>query len=34
MPRDSTRVQVEFTTEFKRSLRTLAKKHRHIRTEI
>jgi mRNA-degrading endonuclease RelE of RelBE toxin-antitoxin system len=27
-------VQVEFTPEFKRSLRALAKKYRHIRSDV
>ena len=27
-------VQVEFTTEFKRNLRALSKKYRHIRSDI
>ncbi len=34
MPSESSRVQVEFTSEFKRNLRTLSKKYRHIRSDI
>lgn len=28
------RIQIEFTSEFKRNLRSLAKKYRHIRSDI
>ena len=31
---DRPRVQVEFTLEFKRNLGTLAKKYRHIRSDV
>lgn len=35
MPNDSTNViHVEFSTEFKRNLRVLAKKYRHIRSDV
>jgi mRNA-degrading endonuclease RelE of RelBE toxin-antitoxin system len=34
MPNDLLRVQVEYTLEFKRSLGTLAKKYRHIRSDV
>jgi mRNA-degrading endonuclease RelE of RelBE toxin-antitoxin system len=35
MPSDPTEsVQVEYTPEFKRNLRTLAKKYRHIRSDV
>ena len=34
MPNDVSRVQIEFTLEFKRNLDTLAKKYRHIRSDI
>lgn len=34
MPSESRQVQVEFTPEFKRNLRALSKKYRHIRTDL
>lgn len=34
MPCKAPQVQVEFTLEFKRNLRALAKKYRHIRSDI
>jgi mRNA-degrading endonuclease RelE of RelBE toxin-antitoxin system len=35
MPSESARdVQVEYTPEFKRNLRSLAKKYRHIRSDV
>ncbi len=34
MSRDEPRVQVEFTPEFKRNLRTLARKYRQIRSDV
>lgn len=34
MPTEPPSVQVEFTPEFKRSLRTLSKKYRHVRSDI
>jgi Cytotoxic translational repressor of toxin-antitoxin stability system len=34
MPSESSRVQVEFTPEFKRNLRALSKKYRHIRSDV
>ena len=34
MPSEPGQVQVEFTPEFKRNLRALSKKYRHIRTDL
>ena len=34
MRNDPPRVQIEYTLEFKRNLGTLAKKYRHIRSEV
>jgi len=34
MPNDPRQVQVEFTPEFKRNLRALSKKYRHIRSDL
>jgi len=34
MPSESSRIQVEFTPEFKRNLRALSKKYRHIRSDV
>lgn len=34
MPNEPASVQVEFTSEFKRNLRVLSKKYRHIRSDI
>ncbi len=34
MPNDSRRVQVEHTLEFKRNVDMLAKKYRHIRSDV
>jgi mRNA-degrading endonuclease RelE of RelBE toxin-antitoxin system len=34
MPSEFSRVQVEFTPEFKRNLRALSKKYRHIRSDV
>lgn len=34
MPSEPRQVQVEFTPEFKRNLRALAKKYRHIRSDL
>ena len=34
MPSDPPRVSVEFTPEFKRNLRALAKKYRHVRSDV
>jgi mRNA-degrading endonuclease RelE of RelBE toxin-antitoxin system len=34
MPSDAPAIKVEFTQEFKRNLRALAKKYRHIRTDL
>jgi len=34
MPTEPLRVQVEFTPEFKRNLRALSKKYRHIRSDV
>ncbi|MEL6385464.1 MAG: hypothetical protein AAFQ89_23970 [Cyanobacteria bacterium J06626_18] len=34
MPNDQTPINIEFSTEFKRSLRALAKRYRHIRSDI
>jgi mRNA-degrading endonuclease RelE of RelBE toxin-antitoxin system len=34
MPSESPQVQVEFTPEFKRNLRALSKKYRHIRSDV
>ncbi len=34
MPSESSLVQIEFTPEFKRNLRALSKKYRHIRSDI
>lgn len=34
MPSDEAPVRVEFTPEFKRNVRTLSRKYRHIRTDV
>ncbi len=34
MPNDPRQVQVEFTPEFKRNLRALSQKYRHIRSDL
>ena len=34
MPNEITHVRVEFTSEFKRNLRALSKKYRHIRSDL
>ena len=34
MQNDPPRIQVEYTLEFKRNLGTLAKKYRHIRSDV
>jgi mRNA-degrading endonuclease RelE of RelBE toxin-antitoxin system len=34
MPNESPRVSVEFTQEFKRNVRALSKKYRHIRSDV
>jgi hypothetical protein len=34
MPSDPPPVQITFTSEFKRNLRQLAKKYRHIKTDL
>jgi mRNA-degrading endonuclease RelE of RelBE toxin-antitoxin system len=34
MPDETKKMTVQFTPEFKRNLRTLAKKYRHIRNDI
>lgn len=34
MPNEPASVQVEFTSEFKRNLRVLSKKYRHIRSDV
>jgi mRNA-degrading endonuclease RelE of RelBE toxin-antitoxin system len=34
MPNESPRVSVEFTQEFKRNIRALSKKYRHIRSDV
>lgn len=34
MPSDPIQVQVEFTPEFKRNLRALSRKYRHIRSDV
>jgi mRNA-degrading endonuclease RelE of RelBE toxin-antitoxin system len=34
MPDETKKITVQFTPEFKRNLRTLAKKYRHIRNDI
>jgi mRNA-degrading endonuclease RelE of RelBE toxin-antitoxin system len=34
MPSELPRVSVEFTPEFKRNLRALAKKYRHVRSDV
>ncbi len=34
MPDETTAITIYFTPEFKRNLRTLAKKYRHIREDI
>jgi mRNA-degrading endonuclease RelE of RelBE toxin-antitoxin system len=31
---DTTRIYIRFTPEFKRNLRALAKKYRHIRSDV